>query len=350
MELENCVITRIQFLELPFIDSFIEWYLNIIKFDKIIFLIYDKNFNEITYKYLNDLNNDKIIIMDNTNDLDDVNEIFTLQKNMELIQKFEWCLNIDIDEFLFLNGTTIKDFLFKRQKNYNGFFFNRIEIYNLLFLNSLSEIINSTDTTYCPFLYGKSLFKPKYVKYYDPHDYEVIKNKQKRQYCLSYKADFYIAHFTCRSIIDVYLKSVYQDLPKCKSYNSYKKNNFYKSNNYKLTAIPNRLLTTNIIYLHNINDFNQKPFIKQMTKLDKYIKPLSSFKYNLLENMVTYNFNELMEYNIKWFEYNEKNIQIIFNIIRLERIKFILKKKSPEISHYEILGFIQYSHNQDLSM
>jgi hypothetical protein len=349
--MKTLVCTRIQYLELPFVKTFIDWYLNKLKFSNILFLIYDKNNEETTYNELQNIaknmNYKNNILIEKATKLNNKNSNKIFDNYIPLIKKYNWCLNIDLDEYLIIPNK-INIFINDFSKSIDGIFFPRIDIYNLENHDNLYDIIDSNNTSFDIFYYGKSLFKTDDIKEFGCHEFKVNK-----KYKNIFKTDkyfiSYIAHFASRGLLDVCIKSIEQNIPKNLTFNSKKKTDFF-INEYKnielkekFTSCPNRLLTTNIIQVYNktINKNKQEYYKKKL--LNNFID-YKNTKFNFVYYQ-TYklNFEYLYKLNNYFCERNIKNIQEIISKILLLKIKYIIDdgtNPNKTISHYEILSLI----------
>ena len=134
-----CVYTR-SFYESPYINFFIEHYLKL-GFDKIFILKTDEIEIRIDDKFL------KFIEIANVKN--EGNKILTLNIGMINKNEYEWFLNVDIDEFLFIDSkySNIKEYvnyILKKKPNTNMIFFrwlniNKLSNENIFFENLIKN-------------------------------------------------------------------------------------------------------------------------------------------------------------------------------------------------------------------
>ena len=174
--MQCCVFTRFVY-DVPYLDSFIEHYLNI-GFDKIFILYHDVVPYHLSENLIEEV---EIILVENNG-----NKLLNEYKHL-FLDDFDWVLNVDSDEFLILHEDfpSIKDYMlskFEEDENINMFQFSWawLHAFNPPIDFTLTDILkkyqmfigskDTKDKTNNKIVWVKSLTKVEHIEYITCHN------------------------------------------------------------------------------------------------------------------------------------------------------------------------------------
>lgn len=137
------LVTRVQFIEIPFINEFLSYYIYL-GVNRVYMIVNEPEEIENISSEIADVYRAKVTLISNTEGLP-LNKEFSLA--FEQISE-TFVLNVDMDEFLYLNGGTLIDFTSKylesRGFRYQGFAFRWImtPCFKHLYRSSIGEILS----------------------------------------------------------------------------------------------------------------------------------------------------------------------------------------------------------------
>jgi len=197
------VVTRISRIEIPYLLSFVEYYLNEMKVDRISFFIRNQiDFDEI-----------KGYLMDKEIDLDKVKTFF-IDDDSDISYKSltplilenticEYLLIVDCDEFLqFDNSGSLKEFMKTFKEDYVLFKWKMFVHDQFVGNDSQIEFNNFTEGHD-----GKYLVKKDSIEFLEEHFAKIIDRDRSGKI---YYEEAYVLHFCLRGFEDAVLKTVYQ--------------------------------------------------------------------------------------------------------------------------------------------
>jgi|GEM_PF-2820865 len=197
------VVTRVSRIEIPFLLSFVDYYLNKMQVDRISFLVrHQKDFDEIK-NYLLDKNVDQGKVK--THFIDDGLDISYRSLTPLILEKTicQYLMIVDCDEFLqFKNDISLKEFM----QSFNDDF--ALFKWKMLVCDKL--VGNESKIEFNQFIEGhdaKYLVKKDRVDYLEEHFAKIINRGRPSKI---YNEQAYILHFCLRGIEDALLKTVYQ--------------------------------------------------------------------------------------------------------------------------------------------
>lgn len=251
-------VTRIFKGEKPYINNYLDYYINYLKVDKVyLFSNDDTNWDTIIHSSFKPkiqldycpahLNQQKNIARNMT--------LLEYMNNLYLdIIKEDYVLNVDCDEYLYINNMTLNDFVTKF--DYDNIYINWVffSSNNFTDLNP-ADVINNTKGIDNPV--GKSLSKMNsLVKIYDTTNktmHTPLLKEQTRTIKLKHmQLDCYIIHLTSRNLRDTIIQEYYWD-------NKVKLEHFIKNtlSNNNFNIYPSRF-KINKVFLDFNNNFNTK--------------------------------------------------------------------------------------------
>ena len=265
------IISRIMEIDIPYYSEWLEYY-DKLGVDSFYLIIYDRKNLDLKnlLKYYPE-HKIKGISYINHNQFKNNNANLVLKMNLFNITD-DYLLNVDSDEFLYLDGLNIKDFISK-YNDFNYFRFNWLMVPSKNDYNeSLNEIFNNPSQKKYFLTQYKSMIKRSEIKKYSitPHDFE-CDSKLIKEFKEFNK--FYIIHFSFRGKCDAYLKLKNQLLGDSTETNI--KNILDYSKELKGFQIPDRFLVfigetinknenVNISYNLNLDSKTDLDFIKNM--------------------------------------------------------------------------------------
>lgn len=264
MQVTCGVISRIQHIvESPYLHSFCEHYLNYLDFDKIYFICFDNNDIPLVQSGIQDVYKDKCQILSSKNKTPNVNRAF---KQFIPQIKTNFILHVDLDEYLYLNGGTVKDFL-KEYPDFNYFRFQWLQVPSEnLFESNLKDAISSANI-HAGFN-GKTMCINK-LKGIKPHDMKLTIDKKSKIFNIKKRNQLYfVIHFCSRGLYDLILKMYYQHLPNSKPANiSLELQPFLHKKIKSTSEIPSRvLILMRLSSTSNLSQNMQKHIIKNLNE------------------------------------------------------------------------------------
>lgn len=326
------LVTRIFNGEIPYINTFIDYYINYMKVDMIYFFSNDKTswLNYIDKKFHNKINieycpekylNDKSIAR-NFELLDYMNRIYKIKITEDYI------LNVDCDEYLYLNNKSFKQFT-SLYETYDEIYFNWV-VYssNIMLANDdPKDIVKNNKGIYNPV--GKSLSKKDSIlKIYDVDNktmHTPLLKEGTKRINLKKNQDYYIIHLVSRSYVDLMLQA----------YSWHGKNELIHFLNNKITNnsfknIPNRFRPSKFYIDYNKkfnNEYNDyKPVFLNFEFNNKFNQ---DNEINFLTKELKTSLNKA-EINIK----HNMNLNFMSNeeySKTLEKVPFIAKNKLKQV-------------------
>jgi hypothetical protein len=248
------LLSRIYKCETPYINEFLEYYIKYIKVDNIYLIVTDNtDFTKIIDTKF------KVTLITNNEILSThVDKVF---KYALKYIKDDWILNVDVDEFLYLNGVNLKNILINC--NIVRFRWVLCPACNL-FNKSIKEIIKNNKLI--NFNNYKSIALKKDILKMKCHNMK-MKNRREKF------TNAFIIHISSRGIYDMLLRSLNQ---KFKSNNINIIKNFIDSKINKFLDLPIRI--RNLILQKNSTNYNSSKIIYPKLKygidnnLEKNIK------------------------------------------------------------------------------
>lgn len=254
---EISVMTRTQQSEIPFLYGFCKHYLDYLLFDKIYFLC--ANDHNVISSNLPEEYKDKIKVLTLNRNIGDLNKCFI--KFLKQIPS-KYVLNVDCDEFLYLNGTNVEDYL-EKNKGIDKFYFPWIMLPNSKqYANNYNELSESSNIFWGHV--GKILFRNANVKDISCHNCKFSKTEKTKKYNKNQIGNYYcIFHFCARGFSDILLKMMNQNLKKQKRKESnINIINLLTENINTTKQIPNRVLM--LMIQMNQNNIKDKKEIKEI--------------------------------------------------------------------------------------
>ena len=315
-----CVYTR-TFYESPYINFFIEHYLKL-GFDKIFILKTDNLDIKINNKFLDFI---EIKSVENNGD-------YTLSENLNIIKEsnYDWFLNIDNDEFLFLESqySNIKEYIkniLDKSPNVNLIYFRwvMVEKFNNKNISFYDLIKNHKLAKNC---YIKSLIKTSAkIKHLKPHwgifeddNYEIcfenltnIENKGRHNLNHNSYNDSILLHIHTRSFNNLITKSLITKL--------------------KPKIINNKNRFKNFIDNEEFKKFNDNDLIDEMKKNigAKFCLPFNHImKWVKLHNALFFKKFKLFDYESKFLDEDQEK----------ENLELVLKENNINIENYYSLS------------
>lgn len=290
----SAVLTRIQINELPFISEFMEYYLHILKFDRIYLIIDDAKTYKKIKKYIDKrFNNYKLLKIFTHNDSND-----TLNEGLKYIVE-DYILTVDNDEFLITHNLTIKQLI--KKYDYDYIFFTWLMSPSKAKYRK-RQMMFDKDINYHFGKNGKSFVRRNVIKKITCH-YCKCKEHTRINIGKDINKPF-ILHFSSRGLYDTIGRMYYQrKLAKNEANNDIISNFILSKNDY----IPNRILV--LMYQSSIvGDINQGQLQKIFDGIS--LKKKTNIKY-LLKQM-KHIFSKL---NLNINIMNSNNLENIVNDI-----------------------------------
>jgi hypothetical protein len=314
------VVTRIFNGEKPYINNFLDYYINYLKVD-MVYLFSNDNTNWVNIVHQTFMSKVKIDFCPKH-----LNEQKNIARNMELLDYMskyylgiitqDYILNIDCDEYLYINNLTLNDFV--KQIDYDNIYINWVffSSNNFTDLNPI-EVINNTKGIENSV--GKSLSKrTSLVKIYDTdnktmHTPVLIENSTTIKLKNNYP-EYYIIHLTCRNLRDAVIQEYYWNGKETLE-------NFITTagSNNNFNVYPSRF-KINKVFLDFNNMFNSKIYAPKFDNFEFSFHFVKMFETELITNICEF--------------YNKQNEDIIVHNLALDfsnNTKYIENIKLVEV-------------------
>jgi hypothetical protein len=307
------VVTRIFKGEKPYINNFLDYYVNYLKVDMVYLFSNDEtNWNTIIHNsfkthikidYCPAEFDEKKNIARNMNLLDYMSTLY-----LECIKE-DYIINVDCDEYLYINNKSLNDFV--SEYNYDNIYINWVffSSNNFSDLNPIDIISNTKGIENAV---GKSLSKrTSMIKIYDTGNKTMHKPLLKEDttsiQLKSITCDYYIIHITSRNFRDTIIQEYFWNGEK--NINNFIEN---KLTNENFNIYPSRF-KINKIFLDFNKNFNEKQYnpifegfnfnfhFVKMFEIEILKELYTSFKENNEENVI-YNMSLDFSNNSKYME------------------------------------------------
>lgn len=313
-----CVYTR-TFYESPYINFFIEHYIKL-GFDKIFILKTDNLDLKVDNKYF-----DFIEILNVENKADE-----TLALNIDIIKEseYQWFLNIDNDEFLFIDSkySNIKEYLLNilnERPDVNLIFFrwlivNKFNNKNITMENLIKNYKITKNINIKSFIKNSKLKSlTSHLGIFEDNNYKIyfenlnnLENKPKHNLNNNSYNDSCIIHVHTRSFNNLIIKSIITK--------------------FKEKKINNKDCFKNFINNEEFKDINDQGLLQELKKLigAKFHLPFHQIKIELLKNNLFLENFKLFDYESKFLDEDEEK----------KNLELILKKNNINIQNYYSLS------------
>ncbi len=104
-----CVLTRSQFSELPYVESFVDHYMTRLHFDKVLIIYCDTNRVEEFAAFTEAKFGNRVEVLYHPDNTQNVDRSF--DRYIARIKDFDYCLNIDMDEYLSIPRSSIAEWI-----------------------------------------------------------------------------------------------------------------------------------------------------------------------------------------------------------------------------------------------
>jgi len=325
------VMTRIQYIEAPYLNEFIEWYKNL-GFTKIHFLNTEPKYEKRIREFIEPEFDNFIEIHDHkSSSINNLNYTKNLIRNMP----YDYILHVDSDEYFMLPKmySTIGDYILTCKADKYKFYWLNVAI-DKLYVPKISEHLknNNSKGRYCG-SYKMMVNREKWISdprsKIDPHNLTFSGGSVKSVCDPKFTGSQpYLIHVLVRGYLHTMLKVLHQKLPTNKTSGKEEAKKFLNANSVSsIRSYPNRVLLASAEYCIEsksvLENARQKWFLPSITIQDTPKDKLLQFWADCFKIIISPNFIETDFYNL-----SKKFNECSKNIIKNENINAI-KNMTP---------------------